>query len=616
VAIVAEGKRGKIFLPPTAEHEAIAEFDDQSVREARSTFLAGSLPTRAEITGGVCTAYGLSTWGHLFSARQLTALLILSDLIGAVFSDVVRDAGDAGLGNEERRAYASSITTFLALALDRCADFNNVLCRWNPSNEKVMNLFGRQALPMVWDCGEANLLGDSVGAWTTCLEHEADCIEVMTGGGGGRVGRAYQIDAASDVNGLQQLLVSTDPPYYDNISYATLSDFFYIWLRRTVGDLHPELFNTVLTPKSGELIASPDRFDGSREAAKEHFESGFRRAFTALLKRMDPRFPLTVYYAFKQDDEAAEEERDHERDRRDGRVDRTTGWETLLEALISSGFEITATWPVRASQKWRMVSMGTNALASYIVLACRPRPADALPATRREFMAALRPELIEALSYLQRANIAPVDLAQAAIGPGMAVYTRYTGVLEASGRALSVREALALINQTLDESFSDQEGDFDVDSRWAVAWFEHSGFGEGDFGVAETLSKAKNTSVGSMAETGILESKRGKVRLLRAGELPADWDPTTDPRVTAWQMVHQLIRALEARGESAAAALVAKLGSKAEIARELAYRLYTISEREKRAREALSYNALVQSWPEIVRLASVATVPASQGHLL
>ena len=254
-----------------------------------------------------------------------------------------------------------------------------------------------------------------------------------------------------------------------------------------------------------------------------------------------------------------------------------------------------------------MIGNDTNALASSIILVCRKRPATAPAATRREFVAALKAELPAALADLQRGNIAPVDLAQAAIGPGMAVYTRYAKVLDAQGKALSVREALALINETLDEALASQEGDFDADSRWALTWFDQHGFGEGEYGTAEQLSKSKNTSVAGMVEAGIVESKRGKVRLYRPEDLPADWDPATDPRLTAWEVVHHLIRVVGTGGEGAAAALVAKLGAKADVARELAYRLYTACERKKRNSEALAYNGLVQSWPEIVRLSREGT---------
>jgi putative DNA methylase len=310
-----------------------------------------------------------------------------------------------------------------------------------------------------------------------------------------------------------------------------------------------------------------------------------------LAEQAHPAFPVTIYYAFKQSESKSDE----------GTA--STGWETFLDAVIRAGFALSGTWPMRTEGSGRMIAMGTNALASSIILVCRRRPADAPMATRREFITALKAELPAALAHLQRGNIAPVDLAQAAIGPGMAVYTRFRQVLDAEGKPLSVREALALINQTLDEALAEQEGDFDADSRWALTWFEQSGFDEGEYGVAEQLSKSKNTSVAGMVEAGIVESRRGKVRLLPPEELPADWDPATDPRLTAWEIVHQLIRVLASGGEGAAAGLVAKLGPKAEIARELAYRLYTLCERKKRAAEALAYNGLVQSWPEIVRLA-------------
>jgi len=341
-------------------------------------------------------------------------------------------------------------------------------------------------------------------------------------------------------------------------------------------------------PKAEELVACSYRH-GSKERAEAFFLGGMTQAMHRLAEQVHPAFPVTIYYAFKQ----AESDDD------EGTT--SSGWDTFLDALIRAGFAITGTWPMRTERGAR--SSGTNTLASSIVLVCRARAADAPTATRREFITALKAELPDALAHLQRGNIAPVDLAQAAIGPGMAVYTRYANVLDAEGKRLSVRGALALINQTLDEVLAEQEGDFDADSRWALAWFEQSGFVEGEYGVAETLSKAKNTSISGMVEARIVASKGGKVRLLRPDELPADWDPETDPRLTAWESVHHLVRVLEAGGENPAAELVAKLGSEAEIARELAYRLYTLCERKKRTQEALSYNGLVQSWPEIIRLA-------------
>ena len=387
-------------------------------------------------------------------------------------------------------------------------------------------------------------------------------------------------------------IVSTDPPYYDNIGYADLSDFFYVWLRRSLRPVFPDLFATLTVPKAEELVATPYRH-GSKEKAETFFLNGMTQAMHRLVEQAHPAFPVTIYYAFKQSESETEA----------GTA--STGWETFLDAVIRAGFGISGTWPMRSEQEYRMIGMGTNALASSIVLVCRKRPASAPNATRREFVTALKAELPVALAHLQRGNIAPVDLAQAAIGPGMAVYTRYARVLDAEGKPLSVREALALINQTLDEALAEQEGDFDADSRFSLAWFEQHGFAEGEFGVANVLAQAKNTGMNGLVAARILDSKRGKVRLLRPEELPADWDPATDPRLTAWEIVHQLIRVLASGGEGAAAGLVTKLGAKAEIARELAYRLYTICDRpqKKRPAEALAYNGLVQSWLEITRLA-------------
>ncbi|MEX2662438.1 MAG: hypothetical protein WD227_10925, partial [Vicinamibacterales bacterium] len=357
----------------------------------------------------------------------------------------------------------------------------------------------------------------------------------------------------------------------------------------------PNLFSTVTVPKVEELVATPDRHGGKKKA-EAFFLDGMKRAMHLLAEQAHPAFPLTIYYAFKQSESDG------------GQGVSSTGWEIFLDAVIQAGLAISGTWPMRTEYTSNLKTK-RSALASSIILVCRPRVFDAPTATRREFVSALKAELPQSLAHLQRGNIAPVDLAQAAIGPGMAVYTRYAKVLDAEGKPLSVREALALINQTLDEALAEQEGDFDADTRWAMTWFEQHGFAEGEYGVAEQLSKSKNTSVGGMADAGILESKRGKVRLLTPGELPANWDPETDPRLTAWEMVHHLIRVLEAEGEPAAARLVAKLGTKAEVARELSYRLYTICERQKRAEDALRYNALVQSWPEIVRLAGERAEP-------
>ena len=387
------------------------------------------------------------------------------------------------------------------------------------------------------------------------------------------------------------------PPTTTTSPYADLSDFFYVWLRRSQKPVFPDLFATLAVPKAEELVAFPYRH-GSKDAAESFFLSGMTLAMGRLAEQAHPGFPVTIYYAFKQSE------------RKGDTGTASTGWETFLDAVIQAGFGISGTWPMRTERGARPRSIGTNALASSILLVCRPHVSDASKASRREFLQALKAELPEALARMQESNIAPVDLAQAAIGPGMAIYTRYSSVLESDGLPLSVRTALEMINQILDEVLAEQEGDFDADTRWALAWFEQSGFEAGDYGVAETLSRAKNTSVAGMVDAGILKSGGGKVRLFRPEELPADCSLSTDTRLTVWEMVHHLIRTLEASGEGAAAELVAELGAAADTARELAYRLYSICERKKRAPEALSYNSLVQSWPEIRRLAHEVGVSA------
>ncbi|WP_028319485.1 DUF1156 domain-containing protein [Desulfobulbus elongatus] len=598
LCIVADIGRGRVYVEAVPEHGDLGNTDSAEWRPDEAVTAPCHDVDRLPM-------YGMPTWADAFSPRQLTAMATLSGLVREVNQDVLNDTMAAGLSSTEAEAYANSVRTFLALAIDRCSDFNNSLCRWSSGNQKVMNLFGKQAIPMVWDFAEANILGESVGAWTTCSSYVADCIEVL-GRSARTKGSGRQVDAAGAWNDTRGLLVSTDPPYYDNIGYAALSDFFYVWLRRTIGELYPDLFKTILVPKAPELTAAAERFGGNKERAKEHFESGFRKAFTTLREKMDPRFPLTVYYAFKQEDEKAGSDEDENGDGEglSNGVDLTTGWETLLDALLGSGFQITATWPVRASQKWRMVAMGTNALASYIVLACRARSESAPQCSRREFLNQLKRELPAALKHLQQGNIAPVDLAQAAIGPGMAVFSRYAKVVESSGNPMTVRTALALINQMLDEVLAEQEAEFDADTRWALAWFDQHGTEEGEFGVAETLSRAKNTAVNGLVQAGIVAARGGKVRLVKRNELPEDWDPASDNRLTVWEATQHLIRALDQRGESGAADLLRKMGGAVgETARELSYRLHKMCEGKGWSGEAQAYNSLVLAWPELTRLA-------------
>lgn len=600
MAVVAEGERGRVFLAPTPEMEAVGlnakpEWrPDQAMPENPRWF---SPPL-----------YGLKTYGDLFTPRQLIALTAFSDLVIEARERVRKDAIDAGFSDDDEplrdggigaTAYAEAVAVYLGFCVDKMTDTNTCLCSWQVDPPRLRATFGRQALPMVWDYAEANVFGDAAGDFGRCV---GSLTEVLDKGGLTGIGRAHQTDAQS-LTVDQPRIFSTDPPYYDNIGYADLSDFFYVWLRRSLRSVFPDLFATLVVPKAEELVATPYRH-GGKEKAEAFFLDGMTHAMHRLAEQSHPAFPVTIYYAFKQSETKGESDI------------ASTGWETFLGAVIRAGFGISGTWPMRSELATRNVGRETNALASSIVLVCRPRAADAPTATRREFMTALKAALPDALKHLQRGNIAPVDLAQAAIGPGMAVYTRYAKVLDAEGKAISVREALAIINQTLDEALAQQEGDFDADSRWALAWFEHAGFAEGDYGVAETLSKAKNTSVGGMVEAGIVASSRGKVRLLKPNELNDSWEPGADSRLTAWEVVHHLIRALEIGGERAASAFVAVLGAKAEPARELAYRLYALCERKNRPAEALAYNGLVRSWPEITRLAGESTPTPVQRDLI
>ena len=597
MAIVAEGGRGRVYLSPTDDMEAIA----RSAKPAWRPELG--MPENPRWFSP--PLYGLKTYGDIFTPRQLVALTTFSDLAQEARQRVKRDALAAGPTPKERGLdsagcdadeYADAIATYLAFAVDKVSEGSTTICTWSslPTKLHVVSTFGRQALPMTWDFAEANVFADSSGNLLRMTELVAEVLTRQCGSHA-VVGKATQMDAAQLRIGAPAV-VSTDPPYYDNIGYADLSDFFYVWLRRSLKPVFPNLFATLAVPKTEELVATPYRH-GGKEKAETFFLNGMTQAMRRLAEQAHSAFPVTIYYAFKQS----------ESDGADGTSN--TGWDTFLEAVIRAGFAISGTWPVRTERAGGFRNKDQNALASSIVLVCRPRPSDATTITRRDFITALKAELPIALGHLQRSNIAPVDLAQTAIGPGMAVYTRHDKVLDAEGKALSVRDALALINQILDEVLAKQEGDFDADTRWALAWFEQYGFASAEYGVAETLSKAKNTSVTGLVEAGILTSKAGKVRLLKPADLPEDWDPSTDKRLTVWEMVHHLIRVLEAGGESAAATLAAKLGSKTEIVRELAYRLYTLCERKKRAPEALAYNALVQSWPEIARLAQEGRKP-------
>ena len=501
MAVVAQGERERVYLDPSEKESAVAK----GVRADWKPEVRLEGKTRVNVSN-----YGIDTFGDLFTPRQLVALTTFSDLVGEAMSVIQRDAVAAGLPDDDiplrdggtgARAYGEAVAVYLAFTVDKCADYWNTIATWMPRGT-VGHLFSKQAIPITWDYPEAAPLGTFHCSWNVAVEWVAKSMRSVPLHG---QGEAHQGDTA--LQGVAHgSVVSTDPPYYDNIGYADLSDFFYVWLRRSLRSVFPNLFATLAVPKADELVATPYRH-GNKSAAEAFFLAGMTEALRRIAYQAHLGFPVTIYYAFKQSGTQG------------GSSTASTGWETFLEATISSGLAITGTWPMRTERGARSLALGTNALASSIVLVCRRRPATAPLATSREFRTALRRELPRALHPLQAANIAPVDLAQAAIGPGMAVYTRYGRVLDANGAPMKVRDALALINQVLDETLAEQEGDFDADTRWALAWFEEHGFKEGEFGVAETLSKAKVTAVDGLVEAGIIESRAGRVRLLKPSEL-------------------------------------------------------------------------------------------------
>jgi Adenine-specific DNA methylase containing a Zn-ribbon len=487
-------------------------------------------------------------------------------------------------GGEGHVAYADAVSVYLALAISRWADLSNSLVSWNSTNENARALFSRQAFPMGWDYCEVNPFSSAIGV-SLAFDNVATSLDALPASG---IASVRQADAAGLPEPQERVLVSTDPPYYDNVPFADLSDFFYVWLRKALSDTYPSLGETLVTPKTEEIVADLVRHGGKR-AARDHFEAGLTAAFQRIASVCSPEYPVTIFYAFKQTESDAGT---------DGGStgDTSTGWETMLESLMAAGFVIGGTWPVRTERATRSRALDANALASSIVLVCRPRSGAAGITDRRGFVSSLKQELPEALRTLQHGNIAPVDLAQASIGPGMAVFSRHAKVLEPDGSLMRVRTALGLINQVLDEILAEQEGEFDADTRWAIAWYEQVGLGEAAYGIAETLSKAKDTSIAGLVEAGIVAAGKGKVRLLSRAEYSADWDPAKDDRIPVWEATQRLIHALLDDGEAAAASLLVRLGGVGDTARDLAYRMYHVAERKGWTDEARAYNALVVAW--------------------
>lgn len=591
VAVVAESQNGRIYLPFTQEEAVLQSLAVDDYYEANN--IEEKLP-QGECRGTFASnaqgrRYGFFEFKDYFTRRQQIALTEFCQLVAEAQKKAEADALASGMKNDHlsldgggngARAYGEAVAVYLSFVIDKMTDYHSSICSWHNSGEKIRNTFGRQAIPMTWDYAEANPFCNSSGSFDNMLGWVSQCVE---GFPVSVSGMAIQYDAQSDCN-LRNIMVSTDPPYYDNIGYADLSDYFYIWMRRSIQNVYPDLFRTMLVPKAEELIATPYRHEGSTEKAKNFFENGMLEACKQLYKYSAEDVPVTIYYAYKQSDS-------HE----DGTA--STGWETMLSAIINAGFTITGTWPMRTELANRAVASGTNALASSIVLVCRKRSEDAPQTTRRNLIAALRRELRPALKKLQESNIAPVDLAQSAIGPGMAVYSKYRRVLEADGTPMTVRSALQIINEEIDLYFNEQVGSIDAASRFCVDLYTQYAYNDIKYGEAEVLANAKGTSIPMMASHGMLYAKAGIVHLLERKDLPEKVDSN---EANIWLLTQQLTYAMEKGGIEACAKIVADLfGSNAEYAKDLAYRLYTIAEQKKWANEAYAYNALVVSWPDI-----------------
>lgn len=580
MAIVGEGRNGRIYLDADIEHRSAADVEKpENYPEGQLAYYPGHLNTNV---------YGLNEFHKLFTPRQLTALTTFSELVAEAQAKAEADAVSAGMKNDHlplrnggdgAKAYGEAVGVYLAFIVSKIADRGSSICSWDSSREGLRNTFGRQAIPMVWDYAEANPFSNSSGCFDNMLDWVTKCIIEFPASAPAEVS---QFDAQSDC-GLRNIMISTDPPYYDNIGYADLSDFFYVWMRQSLKETYPELFSTMLVPKAEELIATPYRHDGSAEKAKNFFEDGMLSACKQMYQYAREDIPVTIYYAYKQSDS-------------DNSGTASSGWETMLSAVVNAGFAITGTWPMRTEMANRSIASGTNALASSIVLVCRKRPEDAPQTTRRNLVNLLRRELRPALKQLQESNIAPVDLAQSAIGPGMGVFSRYRRVLEADGSVMTVRSALQVINEEVDLYFNEQVGSMDAASRFCVDLYTQCAYNEIKYGEAEILANAKSTSIAMMAAHGILYAKAGIVHLVERSELPEkDADENN-----VWMLTQQLTRAMATGGIEACAKIVYNIfGSGAESAKDLAYRLYTIAERKGWAEEGYAYNALVVAWPDI-----------------
>ena len=588
LAIVADGNRNRTYLAPTEDQTSAAAIG------APADLPVGDIADNPRWFSP--PAYGLTTFTSLFTNRQLTALTTFSDLVGEARERVLGDALASGMehgirldeGGTGAAAYADAVATYLGLGVSRTADLGNSLATWSSSRDQTRNLFSRQAIPMAWDYVEVSPFAGASGDVGVALDSLSGALERLPAI---PAGQAKQADASE--RPLSGFVISTDPPYYDNIGYSDLSDFFYVWLRRSLREIVPSLFGTVLVPKAEELVANPYRHGGAAEA-KRFFETGFEHVFEHARESATNEYPITVYYAFKQSES-------------DLNGTASTGWETILGSMVHAGWTVTATWPVRSERAGRMISVGTNALASSVVLALRPRPDDAATTDRRGFIAALKRELTPALRDLQSGGIAPVDLPQAAIGPGMAVFSRYSSVIESDGSPMPVRAALAHINEMLDEVLTEQEGDFDSITRFALAWYRGHGYESAPYGDAEDLARARGTAVSTMERSGILTARAGRVQLFRPSDLDAEYDVLSDSHTSAWEALHHAIRVLDTSGIGAAGVFLQTASQRADgavdldLVKELAYLVFQVAEKSGWSRDALSFNDIATSWGDLLQ---------------
>ena len=581
MAVIASGTREKVYLPADSIQIAASHV------EKPENVPTETLPINPR--DFKTPNYGLATFASLFTNRQLLALTSFSDEIIAIQDQIETEALSSGLSNIDSKQYAIAVVTYLTLALGRCADYNSSICTWIIGGQTIRNTFARQAVPMTWDFAETNILGGATGNWSGQVNWIFKVLENLNTGIPGVVKQL----SATDLELPPNSVVSTDPPYYDNIGYADLSDYFYIWIRRTIQKDYPELMGTLMTPKSEELVATPYRFGGSKEKAEIFFEDGFVKTFQNIKQNHDPSVPMTVFYAFKQSED-------------DDLGTASTGWETMLKAILAAGFSIDATWPIRTELSTRMIGSGKNALASSIVLACRVKSGEEEATTRRNFISTLKIELPIALRTLQQASIAPVDLAQAAIGPGMSIYSRYAKVIEADGSDMTVRTALQLINQALDEVISEQEGDFDPETRFCLKWFSQYGWNVGTSGEADVLSRAVNTSLSVLERGGVFRAVAGKANLVEGKHMSSEWDPMQDKTISAWEVAVRVAHALQTEGLEKAVFWSNQASKRVDLdsVKELSYLLFSISEKKGWTESAILFNGLGTSWSDMSGLMS------------